>query len=162
MINSSILDAVVSTNLDNNEIQYNEKLYLGLRYLYVITHGDHNWHINNIISLQRPVCVSLQNAFNGIVDRSLLIPAITSLFDSGYYCCTVNLPEHFYSEHCANKHSSSPSASSSARLFLDSWPILKIPHSIPQLFPILPLNILSISTLDVTLLLIASRPGILP
>lgn len=127
MISASILEAVLSSKLEDHEIIYDEKLYLQLRYLYLMTGGDHNWQINKHISRVRPITSTIRSAYDGLIDQTLLNKAITSLFTTGYFVSNITLPSYYYFQLIEMVKSSSSIKSSlrSARLFLDSWSALK-------------------------------------
>ena len=127
MLNTSILEAVTGTNLEDKEIVYNEKLYLLLRQLYLQTRGEHNLRINKYLSRSRPITSTVNSTHDGLIDHSLLDTAIKSLFDTGYFVTRLTLPTYNYLDlvNSIKHYGNNSAASSSARLFLDSWKILK-------------------------------------
>ncbi len=122
MINNSILEAALGQQSYMSSCSYDEALYLELRRLFVLTYGDHNWTINKQISRYRPIRSPLSSASRGLVHSSEIQSAVASLFRSGYFVTSIDLPPAYYLELISLiKSKSSDFRSSSARRFLDEW-----------------------------------------
>ena len=123
MINNSILKAALGTQSYLSSCSYNEVLYLELRRLFVYTGGDHNWFINKQISRYRPIQSNLSKVTRGIVHPLQIQDAVSSLFRTGYYVTSIDLPLQYYSELISliKSKSSDHNSPCSARRFLYKW-----------------------------------------